>query len=95
MRRATCRTGREADLERMGGELQRQVPGCVPESTPVHRSTAARHSIEAWKIHYNTIRLAFPLFLSQPQRRIAFHPFLTLDLDLNKASDMFQTAGRI
>ena len=51
--------------------------------------------IEAWKIHYNPIRLAFPLFLSQPQRRIAFHPFLTLDLNLNRASDMFQTAGRL
>ena len=56
---------------------------------------AARRRIEAWKIHYNTIRLAFLLFLSQPQRRIAFHPFLTLDLDLNRASDMFQTAGKL
>ena len=56
---------------------------------------AARSRIEARKIHYNTIRLAFPRFLSQPQRRIAFHPFLTLDLDLNRASDMFQTAGKL
>ena len=56
---------------------------------------AAQRRIEAWKIHYNTIRLAFPLFLPQPQRRVAFHPFLTLELDLNRVSDMFQTAGRL
>ena len=56
---------------------------------------AARLRIEAWEIHYNPIRLAFPLFLSQLQRRIAFHPFHTLDLDLNRASDMFQTAGKL
>ena len=35
---------------------------------------ATRLRIEAWKIHYNPIRLAFPLFLSQPQRRINVSP---------------------
>ena len=63
--------------------------------TSTRSSILPLRRIEAWKIHYNPIRLAFPLFLSQPQRRIAFHPFLTLDLDLNRASDMFQTVGKL
>ena len=69
--------------------------GACPNQHSFIDLAATRRRIEAWKIHYNIIRFAFPLFLSQPQRRIAFHPFLTLDLDLNRASDMFQTAGKL
>ena len=67
---AELHPARQAHPERLRGELQRQVPGQLPEPALVSRSLAdVRRIVDDWRHHYNHERPHSSLGYSTPAER--------------------------